>query len=165
MALVTIVDASGPLPVVGGKRCTVRRDGVEIQTGRELRVLLGGPAIGVAVADIVALELSGQVHEARTLPINMPSERYRDVDYPPGFADPATPPRGEVLAVRRDPAHPWLVIHTLINELVEAPSLTIRHRARTGEARVRVPLIGLARALGWCETMMASDRARRLHPR
>ena len=165
MALVTIVDSSGPLPVIGGTRCTLRRAGVEIVIGRNLSVRVGGPAIEIAVADIVALELGGKVYETRTLPTSIPTERYRDVDYPPGFADPATPPGENVLAVRRDPGQPWLVVHTLINELVEAPALAIRHRARSGAARVRLPLAGLGRALRWCETMSESDRARRLRPR
>jgi hypothetical protein len=154
-------------PVIGYLRCTIRRPGLLISYGGNGGADLetGGAGAAFAASDIVALELGGAGYEARLIGVARP-RRYADVDYPAGFVEPPAPATPQAyLGVRRGPREPWVAAATLIDEMLDAPSLTIRHRAGAGEARHRVPLAGLRRAFAWCGTAMASDRARRLRPR
>lgn len=167
MQVFTHVDNRQSPPIMDYLRCTIRRPGLLISLGvyRAADLEAGGAEAGFAASDIVAIELGGVVYEAGPIAASRP-RRYRDVVYPAGQAEPSAPAGPDsYLGVRRDPSEPWLAAATLIDEMLDAPSLTFRYRAGTGEARHRVPLAGLRRAFAWCGTAMASDRARRLRPR
>jgi hypothetical protein len=154
-------------PRIGYIRCTIRRPALVVSLGRtrgaDLQV--GGNGSPVAEADVAAIELGGTVYEASLISFQR-QLRYSDIEYPPDQAPPPAPIWTDIyLGVRRDSGDPWLPLATLIDEMLDAPSLTLRYRSGTGMRRLSVSLAGLRRAIGWCDTAMESDSARRLHPR
>jgi hypothetical protein len=167
LAAVTIVGEQDGRPVIGDKRCTIRRTGLEliIPLEQPIAFRLAGPGTGFAEADIAAIALDDRVYAARIVSDHRLS-RYRDVDYPPAQVQIPVPEPVVTLGVQGAPGQPFLHVASLLNEMLAARRLTLRYRRAGGnEGRFEIPLTGFGRALSWCQTAFASDRARRLHRR
>jgi hypothetical protein len=165
MEAVTVVVNEYPPPMIGNSRCTISGRGLRLVFPRNYGggLEIGGHGLPFATSDIVAIELGGTVYEAGMRPVPFARARYSDVAYPPDHVDPAAAgPVETALGVRLEPAHPWLNITYLLDDLLDVRSIGIRYRTRDGEARARLSVAGLGGAIDWCWRTFASDRARTL---
>jgi len=157
LSAATYVDPAGSPPTIRTIRCSIRARGFSLLLNRYGGVELhfGGDGTGFSLAGVKAVTIDDRRWQAKFIGFG-PAERYSDVDYPQGHAVSLATPDGYV-GVRRSEGEPWLNLPTLVDELAEGRTLAVEHEG----GAFRMSLAGLPRALRWCMSVMASERARR----
>ena len=193
LAARTNVNQGPRLPTIRSITCEIERNGLTVYTGRDggIFIRISGETLleedPFDFSNIRWIVLDDVRYEARWGDRDHP-RHFTDVDYPPppsqgdvvsehSSNSPKSAPRKRTvrtvtvvrsgfLAVRRGPGDYWQDVEALGNELLQSRRMRIGFREddETELAWFEVPLDGLRPALDWCQRVMASERALRLHP-
>jgi hypothetical protein len=166
-------------PTISQMGCSARRNGLAVSLSREGSLSFAieanlsrrGRVRPLHGYDLRSLVLDGATWEVRAGVEHDFTERFTDIAYPDAEVGISSASDWQ-LNIRRPGLAAWLSIHDLADDLLHAHRLRLSFREDVEEVNapgqdviwIDVPLDGLEGALGWCQRIMASPEALRLHP-